>query len=114
MPRSATVKIGDDTFMVRELLLSEISELLNSPPRPVVEGICQLLSLCSDATPEKLVTFAPSDIDPLIKKMLELNKDFFDQAEALQEPEIASALRQRLLRISMLAFVPLSPPDTAH
>lgn len=98
--------------MVRELVLSEISELLNAPPRPVVDGISHLLGMCSDAKREDLMAYAPSDIDPLIKKMLELNKDFFDQAEVLQEPEIASALRQRLLRISMLAYVPLSSPAT--
>ncbi|MGV0961797.1 MAG: hypothetical protein ACOYB1_18385 [Limnohabitans sp.] len=98
--------------MARELLLKEINELLSAPSQPIVESICQVLAMCSDAKKEDLLAYAPSEIDPLIKKLLDLNSDFFAQAEALQQPEIASALRNRLLRISMLAYVPLSPPAT--
>jgi len=99
--------------MVRELILSEVSEVLNAPPRPAVEAIVHLLSLCSDAKREELMTYAPSDIEPFIKKLVELNNDFFVQAEALKEPEIASALKSRFLRISMLAYLPSSEPVTA-
>lgn len=112
MPRSATVPVGKKTVMVRELILSEINELMNAPSRPIVEAICDLLGRCTDIKPEDLMSYAPSDIDPMVQKILELNQDFFAQAEALKQTEISAELRRMILRISMLAYLPSLKPDT--
>ena len=112
MPLTATIKIGDKPVMVRELILSEINELMNAPSRPIVDAIAHLLSMCTDVKPDDLMPYAPSDIKPMIDKLLELNKDFFVLAETLDMPEISAELRKIISRISMLAFLPLSSEGT--
>ena len=98
--------------MVRELVLSEINELMNAPSRPMVEAIAHLVGMCTDVKPDELMSCAPSDIDPLMQKLLELNHDFFSHAEALQQTDVSAEMRRMIMRISMLAYLPSSKQDT--
>ena len=113
MPQTVSVKIGDRTVMVRELLMKEIREIYTAPDRPVADAVAHLLSLCSDVQPDELLEYAPSEIAPLITAMLEVNKAFFDQAAMLKFEEVAADLKTLILKISTLAYFTSSPPATA-
>lgn len=112
MVKTSTVKIGKRQVMVRELTLREVRDLMLTPPREIVEGVASLLAACTDITTEELMDYAPSELQPLIDTILEINADFFAQAEMLEETAVSALMRGKILRISMLAYVPSSPPAT--
>jgi hypothetical protein len=109
MAKTTTIVIDGKTVMVRELTMQEIYDLSSGDENPV-ESITSLLSACTDIDRKFLMSKAPSEIAPLIEKIIEVNRPFLDQATALDMEGVAKSLERMMRGIFTLAFLPLSEP----
>jgi len=100
-----TVKLGSKTVTVRELTVAEIHSLATGGAENPVDTIIQLLTTCSSAKPEDIPPLTPSEIDPLIEAMLEVNSRFFGQMQAIGMEEGAESLRRLIKSVSVLPFM---------
>jgi len=99
-----TVKLGGKTVTVRELTVAEIHALAVGGAENPVDTIIQLLTTCTSAKPEDIPPLTPSEIDPLIEAMLEVNNRFFVQMQGIGMEETAEALRRLIRSVSVLPF----------
>jgi hypothetical protein len=113
MAKSKAIKVGSRDVMVRELIMQEIYDIVQAEGRPPLDEICDILDKCTDTTREELMGCAPSDLGPLIDTLLEVNQAFFDLATRLEMNRLVASFQQKLQSVSMLAYLPLSPPATA-
>jgi len=110
MANTTTIVIDKKTVMVRELTMQEIHDLCSSNEVNPVQSISSLLSACTDIDREFLMSKAPSEITPLIEKIVEVNRPFLDQATALNMEGVARSMETMMRGIFTLAFLPLSEP----
>ncbi len=112
MGMSTTAKLGEKTVMVRELTLQEIHDITTAGESSPAEAICGLLETCTNITRKDLMPCAPSDIDPLVSAISEVNQSFLDQANALGMEELAVSFANLIKSIFTIAFLPSSDQDT--
>lgn len=98
--------------MVRELLLKEIEELGKAGQVSAASGITSLLETCTDTDADFIAGLAPSELQPLIDALLEVNASFFSQAQAVGVTEAAAGLEKLIKLIFIVAFSPSSEQGT--
>lgn len=109
---SKVVELGKEKITVRELTVKEIRDLARMPDEStVVDRLQVLLKKCAGIDPDQLLGFAPSDLQPLIDSMLEVNASFFAQAAAVGMESAGQALRKIIGAVSMIAFSSVSTTD---
>jgi len=113
MGKSNTAPLNGKQVTVRELTMQEINDLTNRPPdETAVEQIGAMLAVCTNTTPEEIMKSFPSDLDPLVEVLVEVNRPFLDQAAKINAREVAEALEQLLRSVCLIAFTKSSQPDT--
>ncbi len=116
---SKTVKLDGKVITVRELTVREIKELFDMPDNATmvdrigaILGKCAFLGKGGSVDEEFILDYSPSDLQPLIDTMVEVNSAFFAQAASVGMEQAAQALRQIMNAVSMIAFSSASSPDT--
>lgn len=102
---SKTVKINDTTVTVRELTVREIYDLANGSGDNAAAAIAELLETCSTVKTEFVMELAPSELQPLIEAMIEVNRPFLDQAAAIGMDEAAAGMEKMVRSIFSLPFL---------
>ena len=79
--KSKTVKIDSTAVTVREFTVAEISELFAmDDAASLVDRMVFMLDTCSSMNLDEIREYSPSDLQPLIDALLEVNQSFFAQA----------------------------------
>ncbi len=113
MAKSKVIDLGRDKITVRELTLEEIHQLFEAVEENPTDGIINMLESCTTAKRAQLLKQAPSDIQPLVDGMVEVNKNFLDQCRQTNNEGMAKSFETLLRQVSLIAFLPSSPPVTA-
>ncbi len=114
--RNLTIDVAGKKVRVRELTVREIKTLADMPEDvSIADRLTGLLETCADGIKkDDLLDFAPSELQPLIDTMLEVNSAFFDQASAIGMDAAGEALKQMIGAVSMIAFCSASETVTEH
>jgi hypothetical protein len=113
MAKSKVIDMGRDKVTVRELTLEEIHTLFETAESNAADGILNMLTSCSDAKRDKLLGQAPSDMQPLVDGLVEVNSSFLGQCRQVNNKALADSFENLLRQVSLIAFLQSSPPDTA-
>lgn len=109
-----TVLVAGQEVKVSELTMRDIHDLAvaDMTSESVVTGVRMLVEKATTLSAEQLMGQYPSDLQPLIEALLEVNKAFFGQAAALGMQSAAALVENKIKGLFMLACVPLSEPGT--
>lgn len=108
MASTSDAKLGSRTIAVRELTLQEIYDLTHDTDKEEAEILCDLLRLTSGLERDDVMCHTPSELQPLVDAMVEVNKSFFDQAAAINMTSAATMLERMIKAVFTLAFLNLS------
>lgn len=106
------VKIDKRIFLAREITVEQIRQVTSSRHETAVDAIIELLGFCSDATAAELLPLAPSEIRQLTDAVVEVNKDFFEQAALVNMKEAAGQLEKLMKSFFLIPFLDSSERDT--
>lgn len=112
MAISGTVEVNGQKVMVREFTLQEIDDFSNMGEVSQAELMSRLIATATSVDIDFIKPLAPSELQPLVDKMLEVNTSFFDQAGAAGMAEAADGLARLIKGIFIVAFLPSSDPAT--
>lgn len=106
MSISKTLILAGKTITVRELTVQEIYDL-SQPEDKInqVNTLAVLLTTATSATREDIMPLAPSQLQPLIDLLMEVNSPFLGQMRAVKMEDAANALERILGSISALPFL---------
>lgn len=113
MAKSKVVDLGRVQVTVRELTLEEIHALFDVDEKRATDGIINMLETSTTAKRADLLKTAPSDMQPLVDALVEVNSSFLDQCRQVNNPDLADSLENLLRQVSMIAFLKSSATDTA-
>lgn len=106
MGQAKTVPLNGETITVRELTLEEINTLTKRPENESpIEAITALYETCTTAKIEKLMPLCPSELEPLVAAVVEVNSSFLSQAEKVNAEDVGDALKGMIQSLSLIAFL---------
>jgi hypothetical protein len=76
MAKSEVVDLGRTQVTVRELTLEEIKELFDATEKSATDGIVNMLEKATTIKRADLMKMAPSDMEPMLDKLVEVNSSF--------------------------------------
>jgi len=106
MPRTNTVTVSGKEITVSELTMQQIIDLSETTEESAPAQIVGLLDKTTSMTSAEVAALAPSDISDLVTAVLEVNKDFLFQAQALGMEAAAKSLERMIRSIFMTPFLP--------
>lgn len=113
--KSKTVKIDATPVTIRELTVTEVSALFGmDQDTNLIDRLEFMLGCCSDMDIKAIMKHSPSDLQPLIDALIEVNASFFAQADQVGMAAAAEVLKNLLQSLSMIVFVRSSQPDTGQ
>lgn len=112
MTVSKVIDLGREKVTVRELTLAEIKDLFDKVEVSATDGMLNMLTTCSTAKKEQLLARAPSEIQPFVDGLVEVNSSFLGQCRQLNNKDLAESFENLLRQVSLIAFLQSSPPDT--
>ena len=107
-----TVKIDKKTITVRELTLREIKELTEGSGESPIDMLTKLMTISTSAKPADLIDLTPSEIQPFVDMVLQVNTPFFVMAKAANMKEMAEALQGMIRSVFLTARLPSLKEDT--
>lgn len=92
--------------------MAQIAEMAETSSQSPVDTMTKMLEKGTDIDREFILQRSPSELEPLVAAMLEVNNSFFEQTRAVGMHDAAKELEKMIRQIFIVAFLPLSVPDT--
>lgn len=112
MAKSEVVDLGRTQVTVRELTLEEIKELFDATEKSATDGIVNMMEKATTIKRADLMKMAPSDMEPMLDKLVEVNSSFLGLCRRANNHELAESLETLLSQVSLIAFFQSSPTAT--